>query len=190
MPSPHDRHLTHRRSRRLAGHDYASAGWTFVTVCTRDRRLAFGEVRGGAVALSRAGRVAYACWAAIPDHAPRVRLDAFVVMPNHVHGLVGLGPPAAPPSEGGTGPVPPLRGGGAPDATMARLSPAAGSLPVVVRSYKAAVTRAVRSFDPGFAWQPRFHDHVVRDEADLRRIRAYIEGNPATWDRDRLRHPG
>ena len=176
MTTPHDRRLTHRRSRRLAGHDYAGAGWTFVTVCTRDRRLAFGEVRGGAVALNRAGRVAYACWAAIPDHAPRVRLDAFVVMPNHVHGLLGLAPTAPPPEVAARPP-------------MGHLSPKAGSLPVVVRSYKAAVTRAARSFDPAFAWQPRFHDHVVRDEADLRRIRAYIEGNPATWDRDRLRPP-
>ncbi len=103
-------------------------------------------------------------------------LDAFVVMPNHVHGLVGL----APATNAG--------------ATVARpssgISPVVGSLAVAIRSYKAAVTRAARASAPGFAWQRRFHDHVVRDEADLRRIRAYIEHNPAVWDRDRHRTAG
>ncbi|MEM1116525.1 MAG: hypothetical protein AAGJ11_08460 [Bacteroidota bacterium] len=67
------------------------------------------------------------------------------------------------------------------------MSPAAGSLGAIVRSYKSAVTRAVRPADPGFKWQARYHDHVVRDTASLRRIAAYIEANPARWDVDRLR---
>ena len=70
---------------------------------------------------------------------------------------------------------------------MSRLSPAAGSLGAIVRSYKSAVTRAVRPAVPAFAWQRRFHDHVVRDAVALRRIGVYIEANPALWDRDRLR---
>lgn len=80
----------HRRSIRLRGFNYARRGSYFVTVCTRGKVCLFGEVRDGRVRLNRAGRVAEACWLAIPEHFPHVELDAYVVMPNHVHGIIRI----------------------------------------------------------------------------------------------------
>ena len=205
---------------RLRGHDYAAPGWYFVTICTKDRACFFGDVQGGVMGLSAAGCVAHRCWAGIPDHFDRARLGAFVVMPNHVHGLVGLMPrPRADggnvDSHGGNSPghdenvsavetlhatslqtvdnnrqtpenddAPPPK-----NERMAAISPGAGSLAAVVRSYKSAVTRQVRrTARPDFAWQSRFYDHVVRDDRSRRRIAHYIRRNPPQWTRDR-NHP-
>jgi len=169
----------------LAGHDYAAAGWCFITICTAEREPFFGEVRAGVMGLNAAGCIAHDCWAAIPDHILHVRLDAFIVMPNHVHGLVGVLPPlgdAEMPSQSVAGST--------KDETMrtVRLGTRPGSVSAVVRSYKAAVTKAVRLHTPEFQWQPRFHDHVVRNELAMTRIRTYIQANPTTWSEDRL-HP-
>ena len=200
MASRYDHFRTHRQSRRLAGHDYAAPGWYFVTVCTHGRRHAFGEVRRGVVGLTDAGCIAHACWDAIPAHLPGVVLDAFVVMPNHVHAVIGLtGPPRRPVATGtvATGHAPSLQDGGVPvrDAAPhdgrtpgAEAPPARTTLATVVGSYKSAVTRAVRSTDSTFAWQPRFHDHVIRTDHALSRIRAYIHANPVTWNQD-VFHP-
>jgi hypothetical protein len=86
MPYDPERH--HRRSTRLTGYDYRRPGAYFVTLCVHDRACVFGEVVDGVLRPSPVGRLAYACWAAIPDHHPDVVLDAFVVMPNHVHGII------------------------------------------------------------------------------------------------------
>jgi putative transposase len=84
MPGPR------RKSTRLRGYDYATAGAYFVTVCAREHACLFGAIVHDEVKPSRVGRIVESCWAAIPDHFPIVRLDAFVVMPNHVHGIVWL----------------------------------------------------------------------------------------------------
>ncbi len=77
-----------RRSTRLKGYDYASEGAYFITIVTRRRECLFGEVVQGTMRLNEAGRVTESCWLGIPDHFPHAALDAFVVMPNHVHGIV------------------------------------------------------------------------------------------------------
>ncbi len=92
MSEPYDHFLTHRRTRRLHGHDYAAAGWTFVTINTLHRRRLFGDVRQGVMHSSRSGDIARARWADLVNHHPRVVLDTFVVMPDHMHGLIGLLP--------------------------------------------------------------------------------------------------
>ncbi|MBK9124089.1 MAG: hypothetical protein IPM16_13370 [Chloroflexi bacterium] len=78
----------HRRSIRLQGYDYTQSGAYFVTICTRDRTCLFGEIADGTMTLNPVGEVVQACWDAIPTHFPTVELDAFVVMPNHVHGIL------------------------------------------------------------------------------------------------------
>ena len=126
-----------------------------------------------------------------------VMLDAFVVMPNHVHGLIGLRPTDGNDcADGGDPDVETLhatslrassRAPSPTDPAMSSISPAAGSLPVIVRSYKSAVTRAMRragTFD--FAWQSRFYDHIVRDEQALHATRRYINENPGRWSEDSL----
>ena len=86
MSNVPDRH--HRRSIRMPGYDYAQPGAYFVTVCTHQQELLFGEVVGEAMVLNDAGRIVETCWYETPDHFQSVELDAFVIMPNHVHGVV------------------------------------------------------------------------------------------------------
>jgi putative transposase len=80
--------LHHRRSIRLKGYDYTRAGAYFVTICTKDRACLFGDVSDGVMRLNQMGHIVWQCWLAIPDHFPHVLLDEFVVMPNHVHGII------------------------------------------------------------------------------------------------------
>ena len=164
---------------RLAYWDYASAGWYFVTICTRNREHFFGEVVSGEMRLSAVGEIARQFWADIPAHFEHARVGEYVVMPNHVHGIVVIVETravetrdrASLPNQFG-----PLK---------------RGSLQSIVNAYKGSVTRWCRENDRGyFAWQPRFHDHVVRDEIDLGRIRQYICDNPAQWESDRENEAG
>jgi len=78
----------HRRSIRLPGHDYAQAGAYFVTICTDDRQCLFGRVDNAEMRLNHLGQIADECWRMIPAHFGNVELDAFVIMPNHVHGII------------------------------------------------------------------------------------------------------
>jgi REP element-mobilizing transposase RayT len=150
-----------------------------VTICTHGRGHWFGEAKNGTVHLSDLGQDALAFWSEIPQHFPHAALDLHVVMPNHVHRLVILTEDAP-----GVGAERVGRGEPGPDR-MAEISPRAGSLPVILRSYKAMVTRAARARGlTWFRWQPRYHDHRVRTAADLARIRRYIDSNPANWSRD------
>jgi hypothetical protein len=114
-------------STRLKGWDYRSRGWYFVTICTRDRSCILGDVVAGAVQLSRIGRIAESDLKCVGDHYPNVRVDSFVVMPNHVHAIIFIdGDHAYTPNPIRRAPV--AQGFG---------SPAAGSLATIVRSYKA-----------------------------------------------------
>lgn len=79
-----------RKSYRLDGWDYRTSAWYFITICTKKRRCFLGEIRKGIMGLSETGSVACQNWAAIPDHSDHIKLDAFIVMPNHVHGLIGI----------------------------------------------------------------------------------------------------
>jgi len=126
---------------RLKGWDYSSAGYYFVTICTRDRLCTFGTVIEGVMRLSPIGEIARTLWQEIPDHAQGVDLDEFVVMPNHVHGIVVIRD------------VRISRDVACNVSTMkARISPAAGSLGTIIRSFKAAVTNWCRENDHDFAF--------------------------------------
>ena len=164
-------------SARLRGWDYAAAGWYFVTICTHQRACVFGRVVGDDVELSPLGEIAYQYWVEIPAHNPGVETDAFSIMPNHTHGIVAL-PPR---------PVETQHAASLQASPMSAISPKAGSLSAIVRSYKSAVTRwaGLNGYD-SFAWQAGFHDHIIRDEAELNRIRRYIHDNPLKWTLDDL----
>ena len=167
MPFDPERH--HRRSIRLRGYDYTQAGAYFVTFCTDQRQLFFD------VAVLR--EIAEDCWLAIPDFTPGVELDEWVVMPNHLHGIVVLD------GQGVFSNIPTKR-----DAAnrFSLISPQRGTLGLVIRRFKSAVTgkcRAINRFD--FAWQSNYYDHIVRNERELNAIRQYIANNPANWNADR-----
>ena len=176
-----------RHSIRLPGYDYTSAGWYFVTFCVQNRECAFGEMRSGGVIPSEAGRFVQDCWQAIPVHFPYVDLDAWVLMPNHLHGILAIRPDTRPRDNDGDliGTAEINAAGGAPTERWRKVAP--GSLSAIVRSFKSASTREVnkaRGTAGATLWQRNYFEHVIRDDRDLERIRVYIQENPARWELD------
>ena len=170
-------------SARLRGWDYRNPGYYFVTICTRQREHFFGAVMGDDVQLSPIGEIAAQFWSEIPSHHKGIELDKWIVMPNHVHGIVIIRENAVV----GTLHATSLQPSQPQDnAKMSQISPKAGSLSVVIRSYKSAVSRwAGLNGYKNFAWQPRFYDHIIRDEKSLNNIRQYIFDNPLKWELDK-----
>ncbi len=178
------------KTTRLQTWDYSSFGYYFVTICTKDRQDYFGKINHGKMEFTAIGRIADQYWRDIPNHFDDVILDSFVVMPNHTHGIVVIDPGMV-----STGPrrdeiyrVPTDNNqkiiGGATGKHNPMLSP--NSLGRIIREYKSAVTRyCTKNGITPFAWQPRFHDRIIRDENELNRVRLYIQQNPEKWERDR-----
>jgi REP element-mobilizing transposase RayT len=165
-----DRH--HRRSLRLKGYDYSQSGAYFITICARSKDPLFGEIIDGEMILNDYGLVVKKCWLGIPDHFLDANLDLFVIMPNHVHGIIvlhnGRGTACRAPTE---------RFG----------KPVAMSLPTIIRSFKSAVTkRSSESCNVSShrIWQRNYYEHVIRNDDELDGIREYIANNPANWEND------
>jgi REP element-mobilizing transposase RayT len=163
------------QSARLKGWDYRNPGYYFVTICTRQRQHFFGAVMGDDVQLSSIGEIAAKFWEEIPSHHQGIELDQWTVMPNHVHGIVIIHT------------VETFHGTSLPEKPkMSEISPKAGSLSVIIRSYKSAVSRwAGMNGYKDFVWQTRFYDHIIRDEKSLKNIRRYIVDNPVKWETDK-----
>jgi putative transposase len=170
--------MKYRRSLRLQSYDYTAIGGYFVTVRAKGGKCVFGEVVNNAMCLNGCGKIVEACWAAIPNHFDGVELDVFVVMPNHIHGIVQIidravgAQHAAPPQQSKV----PFRSNVKP-----------GSLGAIVRSFKSASARQInglRNLQEGEVWQRNYYEHVIRDDHSLERIRDYIANNPARWAED------
>jgi len=196
-------------SARAAWWDYANNGAYFITIKTAGGEHCFGRVVTRKMNLSDIGTVAHKCWMDIPTHFPFVELGAFVVMPNHVHGIIIINktnekfnkPPYAAvntPNLGvSTGPMeqndPPEQNHPTEtDLTDGKKQTAAasekwksGTLGVIVNQYKRACTLHARKIRTNFKWQPRYHDHIIRNDEEYLRISDYIESNPAKWEQDR-----
>ena len=169
----------YRRSVRLQDYDYSQCGAYFITVCTQERGLLFGEITDGAMQLSCAGRQVELCWLDIPNHFPYVELDSFVVMPNHVHGIVVVGG-----SPVGAKNLSPLHKTN--KSTQRPVGAPAKSLGSIVHGFKIGVTNWFRgNTNVRIVWQRNYYEHVIRNEESLNRIRQYIVDNPARWEFDR-----
>ncbi len=163
-----------RHSLRLPDYDYGQAGAYFVTVCTRDRLPLFGSIAGNEMQLTKAGRAVAERGSAIPDHYPHAETDAFVVMPNHIHGIIFITETSV-----GANNHSPLRSGCSSFRSPSR------TLGSIVRGFKIGVTKWFRAnTDVRDVWQRNYYEHVIRSEATLRDIRAYIVNNPAKWTED------
>ena len=163
-----------RRSVRLRGYDYSQPGAYFVTICTQGRACLFGEIVHGELLLNETGEMIKDRWFRLADRYPGVSLDAFIVMPNHLHGLLLLDA------------LPPDAKGQSPAVELAR----------IVQWFKTGTTYdyidGVRTkgwvpFERRL-WQRNYYEHIVRNEAAYLRIAAYIEANPSRWHDDAL-HP-
>ena len=177
---PNDPTLFHNKYRipstRRIGWDYTWEGFYFVTICTKDKEHYFGEINNGRMVLSAMGQIVRQEWRQTDRSRTNVTLDAFVIMPNHVHGIVVIK------NNGVTG-----RDGARPVSTGAKPLPHPGSLSAIVGSFKSSCTKIIHHqfLDEPFAWQSRFYDHIIRSADELERVRLYIQHNPEMWDRDR-----
>src|SRR6266508_2232857 len=184
-------------STRLASWDYGRNAAYFITICTHQRLHVFGTVVEGQVDLTPLGQATWDCWYAIPKHFPFVLLDEFVAMPNHVHGIVIIDKPSpnavetqniASPRRNIASPrrniASPRRNIASPRRNIASFGPQSQNLASIVRGFKIGVTKYARQHQIAFAWQERYHDHIVRDAAECQRIRKYIVENPQKWAAD------
>ncbi|MEX2156928.1 MAG: transposase [Gemmatimonadales bacterium] len=188
-----------RRSIRLWEYDYRRDGAYFLTICTHSRKTLFGVVCNSRVRLTAAGNAVRECWQAIPDHFPRVSLDRFLIMPDHIHGILVIGgessaengrvQPIADDQSGivGARHAVPLHDPAARSACVPTVRPAfgrpiPGSLATIIGAFKSAVTRRLRATGLGSqVWQRNYYEHVIRNDDDLRAIRRYIVTNPMRW---------
>lgn len=176
------------KSCRLRGWDYGRNGWYFVTICTKDWVNYFGMVKSGQAILLRIGTIAQRCWLDIPNHFKGVVLDYFIVMPNHIHGIVVINN-----KKSGNYDIHNARR--RDEACLvstttlndhaSRISLKPESLPIIIGSYKSACTKIINTKYPrlSFKWQPRFYDHIITNAQDLYRVREYIRDNPLGWER-------
>jgi REP element-mobilizing transposase RayT len=133
--------------------------------------------------LSEIGQIASKMWREMPVHFPYIGLDEFVVMPNHVHGIIVINRFTVKTIVGAlhATPLPPHDAAHSVNENMSFISPKPGSLSVVIRSYKLAVTKHAHKFDSNFSWQPRFYDSIICTTEQLFRIRKYILDNAQNW---------
>lgn len=177
-----------RRSVRLQGYDYAEAGAYFVTVCTHGRLPILGDVHDGFMDLSALAEVVAECWRWLGEQYRYVAIDEFVVMPDHLHGIVLINDTLAEPERGVVG-----RGGaamgGSRTAPTGRLESNERRKPLgrLVGAFKTISTKRVNALrgEPGAQlWQRNYYEHVIRGERALNRIRQYIIDNPMRWHDD------
>ncbi|MCR4304252.1 MAG: transposase [Gallionella sp.] len=184
--------IRHRRSLRLKGYDYSLEGAYFVTICAHGKACLFGDVIGDEMKVNELGRNVQAVWNDLPVHYPHVATDAFVVMPNHVHGVIVI-------RAGG------CEAAGYPMAHVVNFSPdhaerraglkpaptARHGLSEIIRGFKTFSARRVNEFRESTGtslWQRNYYDHIIRNDADYNRIAEYIANNPQRWAEDSL-HP-
>jgi putative transposase len=173
---------TGRRSIRLKDYDYSTEGGYFVTIDTFNRDCIFGKIADETMSLNESGKIVNECWHAIPNHFPHVELDEFVIMPDHVHGIIiivgerySVGARHAVPLHNN---IPQREQFG---------KPTRGTLPTIIRSFKSAATKRINEIRNSQAepvWQRNYYEHIIRNEEELIRIREYIYNNPARWRRD------
>jgi putative transposase len=192
-------------STRAPWWDYGKNGYYFVTICTNNRICYFGNVENGKMILSDIGTIAQNCWMEIPKHFPFVILGEFVIMPDHVHGIVIINKIDDGCNDHGGGGthimthVGTHHGGmhhvGTQDFAslhdashhddhhppLNRFGPQTKNLASIIRGFKIGVTKNARLIDPGFIWQPRFYDRIIRNEKSLYAISRYIRNNPSKW---------
>ncbi len=162
---------------RLKGWDYSTTGWYFVTICAGVRLHFFGEVHEGEMLRSTLGEIAYQYWLEIPNHFHQVSLDEFIVMPDHIHGIIVINTPEMNNVK--------MNFVETQHAASLRSLPKSGSLSAIVRSYKSAVSHwAGENGHSEFNWQARFFDRIIRDETSLANMRLYIIENPHRWALD------
>lgn len=191
----------HRRSIRLKGYDYSQEGAYYVTIVTWRREFLFGNIVNQEMMLSPYGEIVQKWWQEIPVHFANVETGAFVIMPNHVHGIIyilgGRGTASYPkgvpvPKDDGEIPISQnnktvdvIQGGETPPLRIFNGTPTLGQ---IVAYFKYQSTKEMNKIDNTSTvtkfWQRNYYEHIIRDEKDLQNKTDYIEANPLLWDED------
>ena len=167
-------------STRLNGYDYAQAGYYFITICTKDRIYWFGNIKNSEMIKSKIGEITDKCWLEIPSHFPFVELDKFIIMPNHIHGIIIINEQQ-------------IANNKRRDAKFCvsteeyknKFGPQSKNLSSIIRGFKIGVKNFTKQNKIDFAWQGRFYDRIIRNEEELNKIRQYIIDNPIRWELDK-----
>jgi len=191
MPSNFDPQKHHRRSIRLKGYDYSQPGGYFVTIVSWQRECLFGEIVDGRMELNQYGGIVQRWWNEIPNHFPNVETIAFVIMPNHVHGIIVITD-----IRRGTVPVPGVDGQTTQqDVDVDSLNLGGETPPLrpptlgqVVAYFKYQSTKELNLLNETGAitkfWQRNYYEHIIRNEQEMQKIWDYIESNPVNWADD------
>lgn len=160
-----------KKQYRYKNYDYTQNGFYFVTICTKDKKMFFGEIENGKIELSDVGLIAEKFWLKIPSHFLFVKLHEFVVMPDHMHGIIeinnGRNAPRRDPTNNPIGIHPLVK----------------NSLSSIINHFKGNVKRYCNKNNfQYFIWQPRFHDRIIRNEKELEGASQYIIDNPTKWE--------
>jgi putative transposase len=187
-------------SARLHNWDYRSDGSYFITICSKNKEHFFGEIQNNEMNLTEIGQLANQFWKEIPEHFPCIELGNFVIMPNHVHGILTIHGYNKNIIWDGNKPLSSISSfvetlqckvstnddAKSKNEKMSKISPKPGSISTIIRSYKSVVSKHSKQFDSNFAWQSRFHDHIIRNRHSFYVIQKYISQNPMNWDNDRF----
>jgi putative transposase len=184
-------HNPHRRSVRLKGYDYKSSGAYFVTICTCQKECLFGDVVDGKMILNMFGKIVESEWLHIPEIRSYIELDEHSIMPNHVHGIIMIHENIA----GARRRLAPAGNGIVDDRATHRVAPTGkphgpgpGSIGAIIGQFKSIAKKRINRLrgTPGApVWQRNYHEHIIRDETELNRIRETIRNNPLKWAEDR-----
>ncbi len=148
--------IHHRRSIRLQGYDYSKSGAYFVTICTFQRQHLFGEVNNGEMQLNVTGQIISAIWQKIPQHFPNVELDQFILMPDHLHGII----------------------------VILEQAETLYSLATIIQNFKSISARKINKINQNLGvsiWQRNYHERIIRNDQELHRLREYVLTNPENW---------
>ena len=171
--------IHHRRSIRLQGYDYSQPGAYFVTVCTYQKQCWFGEIHHGQMLLNQIGNIVVREWLKTSQIRPNFKLDEWVVMPNHLHGIIWT-------MESKTKAIAP-KNGDKTNTDKKKLNRPSNSLESAIGGFKASVTKQINQFRHNTVipiWQRNYYESIIRDEKALNLIREYIQHNPARWQED------
>jgi REP element-mobilizing transposase RayT len=165
----------HRSSIRLNGYNYAQSGWYFVTICTKDKDYVLGKIIDSKMKLNEKGNIIKKWWYQIPIEYPHIKLDEFIIMPNHFHGILNII------GQNGRGEVTtPLH----ISHDKQKMKPTLGQ---IIAYFKYQTTKNINQVNhsPGIKfWQRNYWERIIRDEQELYRIRKYILDNPIKWESD------
>ncbi len=176
-------------STRLPYWDYSNQGYYFITICVKNRICDLGQIVNGKMQLSPLGQIVKKCWRDLTKHYCDCRLDAFVIMPNHVHGIIRINARYNCNRR-------PVEAGFKPASTGFALNQrhfndyptGRYSVSEIIRGFKTFSARRINQHRGTLGrqfWQSRFHDHIIRNEESLYKIRMYIKNNPINWLKDR-----